>query len=119
MDEILNEIDILKESGKIVIVEGKKDAAALNRLGIINIKSLSRRPLVLIAEEVANEAKECVLLVDLDPEGKKLYAKLNHHLQQMGVRVDDRFRNFLYRNTKLRCIEGLDTYVSNIENKEK
>jgi 5S rRNA maturation endonuclease (ribonuclease M5) len=113
MDELSAEIERIKEEKKLIVVEGKKDVAALNRLGITRVKTLSKRPLVLIAEEIANETDECVLLVDLDAEGRKIYMNLRHHLNQLGVKIDTRFRNFLYRKTKLRCIEGLDTYVEN------
>ena len=46
-------------------------------------------------------------------QGKELYGKLNSGLQQLGVEVDNNFRNFLFKKTKLRQIEGMDTYAAN------
>ena len=49
----------------------------------------------------------------MDKQGKELYGKLNSGLQQRGVKIDNNFRNFLFKNTKLRQIEGLETYATN------
>ena len=103
----------LKESNKKIIVEGKKDKAALKRLGIRNIIVLSKKPLFQIIEDIADKEKECIILTDLDKKGKELYGKINSGLQKFGVKVDNSFRIFLYKNTKLRQIEGLFRYIRN------
>ncbi|MBI3035915.1 toprim domain-containing protein [Candidatus Woesearchaeota archaeon] len=104
-------INQLKDSNILVIVEGKKDKIALNKLGVTNIIELNKKPLFHIVEEIADSNKECIILTDLDKEGKQLYSKLNSNLQKNGVRVDNKFRNFLFRHTKLRQIEGIDSYL--------
>lgn len=91
----------------IVVVEGKKDRAALERLGLTNIKELSKKPLFQIAEEISDSSQECIILTDLDKKGKELYGKLSSDLQKMGVHIDNRLRKFLFKNTKLRQIEGM------------
>ena len=108
------QLKILKESSKIIVVEGKKDKAALTKLGIKNIIELSKKPLFQIIEEVADNEKECIILTDLDKKGKELYGKINSGMQKLGIKVDNKFRNFLYKNTKLRQIEGITTYMKNI-----
>ncbi|MBS3102539.1 toprim domain-containing protein [Candidatus Woesearchaeota archaeon] len=105
----------LVESDKIIIVEGKKDKAALKKLGIKNIIDLGKKPLFHVVEEVASNGKECIILTDMDKKGKELYGKLNAGLQRFGVKVDNSFRNFLYKNTKLRQIEGIVSYINNNE----
>jgi len=110
-EELLEWIDKIKESDKIVIVEGREDKAALRRLGITKVVQLNKRPLYKVVEELIEKNKEVIILTDLDKKGKQLYGKLNHDLQRFGVKVDNRFRNFLFKNTKLRQIEGLDSYV--------
>jgi len=110
-EELLEWIDKIKNSDKIVIVEGREDKAALQRLGITNILQLNKKPLYKVVEELIQKAKEVIILTDLDKEGKKLYGKLNHDLQRFGVKVDNRFREFLFKKTKLRQIEGLDSYI--------
>ena len=113
-DELIELIEKTKNSGILVIVEGKKDRAALQRLGINNIIELSKKPLFQIVEEVADSNDECIILTDLDKEGKMLYSKLNSNIQKHGVKVNNKLREFLFKHTKLRQIEGIDTYFENL-----
>ena len=101
----------LKKSNKIIIVEGKKDKEALEKLGIKNIIELSKKPLFHVIEDIADNGKECIILTDLDKKGKELYGKINSGLQKFGVKIDNSFREFLYKNTQLRQIEGITTYM--------
>lgn len=104
-------IEKIKDSNILVVVEGKKDRAALNKIGIQNIIELNKKPLFQIVEEIANSNDECVILTDLDKKGKEIYAKLNSNLQRNGVRINNKLREFLFKKTKLRQIEGLTTYL--------
>ena len=110
METIEEWIEQLKDSHKLIIVEGKKDKEALETYGIRNIFPLNGKPLYKVIEEVADNYKDAIILTDLDKEGKKLFGNLNSNLSRFGVRVDNSFRNFLFRKTKLRQIEGLDKY---------
>lgn len=100
-------IEKIIDSNVPVIVEGKKDSAALRKLGIANIIELSKKPIYSIVEEVAEKTEDCVILTDLDRKGKELFGKLNEGLQRHGIRVDNTFREFLFKRTKLRQIEGI------------
>ncbi|OIO65288.1 hypothetical protein AUJ68_03485 [Candidatus Woesearchaeota archaeon CG1_02_57_44] len=100
----------LRDSGMLVIVEGPKDEVALRALGIERVVHL-RGNLVLFSEQVAAVADEVALLTDLDAEGKKLYGQLSQHLSRNGVRVDNKFRNVLFRHSTLRQIEGMVGYL--------
>ena len=111
IEEFREHIEKIKDSNIIVIVEGKKDRAALNRFGITNIIELTKKPLYHIVEEIASSNKECIILTDLDKKGKELFSKLMSNLQRHGVKVNNKFREFLFRKTKLRQIEGMDTYM--------
>src|SRR3989344_8807038 len=102
----------LRASGKAIIVEGPKDKAALEHFGIAVAAMLSEQPLFAIAERIAAKHNDIVLLTDLDAEGKKLYGKLVSMLQQLGVRIDHQYREFLLRETDLAHIEGLVAYVN-------
>ena len=57
---------------------------------------------------------DSVMLVDLDKEGKKLYGRLRHDLMRHRVKIDDKFREFLFKETKLRQIEGLRRYLDRL-----
>ena len=111
IEEFNNLINKIINSNILVIVEGKKDKAALQKLGIRNIMELSKKPLFQIVEEIANSNDECIILTDLDQKGKEIYGKLNSNLQKNGVKVNNKFREFLFRHTKLRQIEGIDSYL--------
>ena len=112
--ELEQELEKLKQASKekIVLVEGIKDRKALESLGIKNIMVL-RKPLYLVSEHIQKTGKECILLLDLDREGKRLYSILNHNLNQLGVKIDNRFREFLFK-TKLRQIEGIKRYIEKL-----
>lgn len=106
---VLEEIEQLRISNTVIIVEGKKDKAALQLFGITNILELSKQSLAALIDNLAAE-KECIILTDLDKEGRKLYGRLSQGLEKRGVRLNKKFRNFLYTQTKLRNIEGLKHY---------
>lgn len=103
----------LRKSGKMVIVEGKKDKSALESLGIGGIITL-KKPLYAVVEDVAEKSKEAVILTDFDKKGKELYGRLKKDLLRNGVKVDNHFREFLQRNTRLSHIEGLKSYIERL-----
>ncbi|MBU0536373.1 MAG: toprim domain-containing protein [Nanoarchaeota archaeon] len=112
MKELLDWLSKLKESGKLIIVEGKKDKKALESLGVHDIITLNK-PLFEIVEEAASRNQEVILLTDFDRKGKELYGKLKKDLIKNGVKVDLYFREFLQKNTRLSHIEGLGTFFKN------
>ena len=109
-EELYRQIDKLREQNILVVVEGLKDKAALSAVGITNVLTLNK-PLFAIVEQIAQQAKECVVLTDLDNEGKQLYARLSQGLQRHGVKINNAFRHFLFRETQLRQIEGLSRVI--------
>lgn len=109
-EELFYEIERLRNCGKPIIVEGKKDKKALEQLGIGNVFTLDK-PLFAVVEDIANRYDSVVLLTDMDVEGKKLFGELNRGFNKFGTKVDKRFRNFLLRKTGVRQVEGLYTYV--------
>ena len=113
-DQILEHLEKIKKNKILVIVEGKNDKKALAHFGITNVMVLYGKALYQVIEEVVARTKECIILTDLDKKGKQLYGMLNSKLSQMGVKVDNRFRHFLFKETKLRQIEGLVTYVNKL-----
>lgn len=107
-------VEKIRYSNMLVTVEGKKDRAALQKLGVENITELSKKPLYRIVEEVAASNDECIILTDLDKKGREIYGKLNSNLQRHGVKINNKLREFLFRHTKLRQIEGIATYLNNL-----
>lgn len=115
--ELLEHLENIKKKDILVIVEGKNDKKALAEFDIKRVKPLAKRAIYKVVEEVAENSKECIILTDLDKEGKRLFKILNHDLNQHGVRINKKFRGFLFKHTKLRQIEGLATYVNNLKDK--
>ncbi len=111
MKSLQNWFQELKQSNIPVIVEGKKDKLALQDSGVKSIYTLSRKPIYAIAEEISSNSKECIILTDLDKKGKLLFSKLSHDLQRMGVKINNKFRNYLYKETKISNIECLNKFI--------
>ena len=120
--ELLEEwIEKLRKSHKLIIVEGKKDRKALEELGINSerIFTLNKsKALIFVAEETSKKNNKIILLTDLDKKGKEIYGKLSSELQKNGAEIDNYFREFLFKNTKLRQIEGISTHMKKIREKE-
>lgn len=114
IEELNNLIAKIKNSNTLIIVEGKKDKIALQKLGLGNIMELEKKPLFRIVEEVSNSNKECIILTDLDKKGKQIYGRLSHDLQARGIKINNEMRNFLFKKTKLRQVEGIDTYLEHL-----
>ena len=111
-EELLEFRDRLARSAKLIIVEGPKDMSSLRAISVTNpILMLSKKPLYAVAEQAASLSKDIVILTDLDTEGKKLFGRLSTDLQHLGCRIDNTFREFLFKKTKLRQIEGIKTYL--------
>ena len=110
MNELILELRITKA---IIIVEGKKDQRALKQLRINSITL--KKPLYQLVEEIAEKHTSCIILTDLDSEGRKLYRILRNNLEKYKIKVNNKFRNFLMKNTDLSQIEGLVTYMEHLK----
>lgn len=95
----------LRNNNSVKIVEGKKDKKALNDLNINNVHCLNGNSLYKLPELFENE-KEIILLTDLDSEGKKLYSMLSKQFQKKRIKINNKFREFLFKN-KISHIESL------------
>ena len=111
MDTIDEWLEELCSTRKLILVEGKKDREALSDLGVKNIRTVSQKPLFKTVEEASQSSSEVVILTDLDKEGRKYYAYLRHHLQRNGIRIDKKFREFLFKNTKRTQIESMKKLI--------
>ncbi len=109
---MINWLEQLRVSKKLIIVEGEKDKLALHKLGVDNVLALSRKPLYKFVEEVSLTQKEVIILTDFDSEGRKIYHRFKHNLQKHGVKVDNKFREALFKETHISQIEGIFKYFS-------
>jgi 5S rRNA maturation endonuclease (ribonuclease M5) len=110
-NKILEHLEKLKT--KTIIVEGKKDKIALEHFNIKEIVTL-KKGIFETCEDISKKSKEVAILTDLDSEGKKLYSEIYENLTRNHVKVDNSFRNFLFKETELRQIEGLTKYIEKL-----
>ena len=105
-------------AGVPVIVEGKKDVAALARLGIcgttITVKGLGK-----VLEDCLDEADgpEAVVFVDFDEHGTELAKEITRYLESRRVKVDmhvwREVRGMVRKEVK--DVEGLPTYLESLK----
>jgi len=106
---------IEKAKDYLVIVEGKKDKAALEKLGFNRIfvfnetgQSLGERAEKI--QELCSKKDKVCILTDFDRKGKKLYLLLKSKLSEAGVKLDSSLRAFLL-GEKISHIEGLAHFI--------
>ena len=112
-------LDLQEENKSIpILVEGDKDLLALRKLGlrgeiiIINKgKSLSD-----FCDSLASEYKDIIILTDWDRRGGHLGHTIRKNLEGR-VNCNMRYREFFAKNTTIRTIEGLPSWIETIRKK--
>ncbi len=112
--------DIERYKDYAIIVEGKKDIAAMNHLGFYRVYALHKTGVSLregVEEMVGffdKKDKVCIL-TDFDRRGKQLYMKVKEILQELGVRLDSSLRGILIK-ARVSHIEGFDKFIEKVDN---
>mgnify|MGYP000748821025 CR=1 FL=1 len=111
LDQLRNFFEHLKlaSTDRAVLVEKPSVKRMLEARGVKNVFVL-KEPLFELAEEIASKSKECIVLLDVDSRGEKLYRKVKAELENAGVKIDQRFRNFIY-HIEAKTVEGLISYA--------
>jgi len=85
--DLAKELNDLSEEGAAVLVEGKRDDAALRGLGysgpVFTISILTSN--AAAREELRKAVSKMVILTDLDSEGRRLAARCIRFLAQEGI----------------------------------
>ena len=89
VDELLEK---LRDFRGVYLVEGKRDAEALKKIGLDEIIIIDGKKLEDVVEEVKNRANEVVILTDFDDEGRKKASKLIKLLVKNKIKVNRRLR---------------------------
>lgn len=118
-EKILGHLRSLSESGTPIIVEGRKDEAALRRLGvkgrILCLKSRGETRHEFL--DRLDGTRDAIVLTDFDREGKKLETWLYKELLQRGVRSDlklwSRIRSLA--RTEVRSVEELPDFMRTLQ----
>jgi 5S rRNA maturation endonuclease (ribonuclease M5) len=99
-----------------ILVEGRRDVAALRELGcggrILTVHSGD--PLPEVAERVAGETRALILLTDWDRKGNRLFEAFDSALTRRGVRCDRAFRDKIpaYARAAFKDVESLPSFVA-------
>jgi len=111
--EILEELRSLPH-GTSILVEGRRDKAALRNLGVrVPIVQASTRPLFGLLPS----HRKVIVLTDYDREGRDIARAAEATARSLGIAPDLEYRRRIQRATmgEVSHIEGLDTYLSNLE----
>jgi 5S rRNA maturation endonuclease (ribonuclease M5) len=95
------------ESGTVV-VEGSRDLAALEWLGVggLHVPLHQGRTFAQVVEDLAGSPPPVILLVDWDRTGGRLLAKLESNLRAR-VRLDTECRRRFLRAAHSKCLEDI------------
>lgn len=124
MEEAQKIFDDLREksdSGVAIVVEGRRDEAALRRLGVkgkiycLKARGEARHDFL----DHLDGATDAIVLADFDREGKKLETWIYKELLQRGVRSDLKLWSRLksVSRTEVRSVEELPEFVRALEHR--
>ena len=118
IDHLREYIDMLNEesqNGSVIVVEGKRDVAALSRVGFNGNLTVFHhfRGITDFVDNYHLNRKKIILLLDMDKKGKQLTSKLVTRLQFKGNNVTLFYKRSLAKitNGKVRHVEDLITYA--------
>lgn len=118
LTKLLQKLCMSGEKGVPIIVEGKKDLAALRKLGvdgrIVCVKSSGK---VLVDLLDAVQSDEVALFVDFDDSGVSLAKGITQYLEGRGVKVNSVFwreaRSLVRRDVSE--VEGFPSYLEKLK----
>ncbi|MDD1743902.1 MAG: Toprim subdomain protein [Methanomassiliicoccales archaeon] len=120
MEELTWLLEELRDrpTNQVILVEGLKDRAALTVLGVGGEVWQVQGPnsIFSVAEKLAKEHKEAVILTDWDRKGGQLAQLLRSSLSANGIRFDDHIRMRLVILVKkdIKDIESLPAFYSRL-----
>ena len=114
-------IDMLNEEserGSVIVVEGKRDAAALSSVGFKGVPAVFHH-FKGITDFVDNHdypKRKIILLLDMDRTGKQLTSRLIVHLQARSGNVNLWYKKTLAKitNGRIRHVEDLTIFAPKI-----
>jgi dTMP kinase len=118
LEEVENLIQALKERPEdvVVLVEGRKDRQALTCLGVGGdiVQVQDARGIFGVAEALAHQGRDAIILTDWDRKGGHLAELLRNALRANGVKYDDtiRARLSLLGKKEIKDIESLPSFIS-------
>ena len=103
------------EKGSVIVVEGKRDAEALSKVGFTGSPAVFHRfrGIADFLDSHDSAGRKMILLLDMDRTGKYLTSRLVSQLQSRRHGVSLSYKRSLARitNGKVRHVEDLATYA--------
>ena len=123
IEQIISKLVEESAKGKPIVVEGKKDAQALEELGIIGtiytVKTGGKSFLEATAEIEALGAREVILFLDFDRRGREGTERLQRSLERVHIKVNTKLWQELRALTghDIQCVESLLAYLCSLRQK--
>ncbi len=121
IEQIITQLIEKSSEGTPLIVEGKKDADALQELGakgpILMVKTGGKSFLEATVEIQRLCSREVILLLDFDRRGQEGTKHLQESLEWEKILVNLKFWHALraIAGREIQCIEGLPKYLSTLK----
>lgn len=123
LEEFLTRLAEESAAGALIVVEGRKDIAALSSLGIngrIMTAKTGGQSFLETASEIENTGvSEVILLLDFDRRGKEGTERLRQFLEKARIRVNLKFWTELLGivGKQVKDVEGLTSYMETLKSK--
>ena len=121
--QLLKRLEKESAKGIPIVVEGKNDISALQRLNvkgnIISAKTSGKSLLDVLSEVERTGKREVVLLMDFDKRGREWTRRLTQHLERMKIKSNSLFWRELLGlvGRDVKDVEGLATYMETLRKK--
>lgn len=125
-EKILHLLEKLVEEsmkGKPIVVEGKKDVAALRALGVtgimLTVKTGGKSFLDAVCEIEKMGVPEVILFLDFDRRGKEGTKQLKQSLERAKIKPNTKLWHALSTlvRKEIQCIESLTSYLNSLHAK--
>jgi 2,5-diamino-6-(ribosylamino)-4(3H)-pyrimidinone 5'-phosphate reductase len=106
--------------GTPIVVEGKKDVAALRALGVtgtlVTVKTGGKSFLDVICEIIEMDVPEVILFLDFDRRGKEGTKHLKQNLERTKIKSNTKLWRALSATVghEIQCIESLTGYLQTL-----
>jgi 5S rRNA maturation endonuclease (ribonuclease M5) len=121
--KVLTELKEESAKGTPIIVEGKKDIAALRALGVpgmvLSVKTGGKSFQDAVVEIERLNAPEVILFLDFDRRGKEGTIRLKQNLERVKIKSNLKFWHALSAliGKEIQCVESLNAYLNNLKAK--
>lgn len=123
LERLLERLAEESARGTPIVVEGKKDIAALRALGVegqtISVKTSGKSLLDAVCEIEHARVRRVILLLDHDRRGKDGTRRLKKHLEEAKITPDLAFWNQIFGlvGREVKDVEGLTAYMERLKSK--